>query len=118
MDMRNQAHRFKEYEAFAISYSHAPRDTSNTMQLAEAFETLGLKKWVDTGMVEPIKTANMLISELRNVSHQMTLLSDDELAIKNKEMFLVCKRKFVEGSGKTSVHDHDYLSNFIYQGLE
>ena len=38
---------------------------------------------------------------------------EDELAIKKKEICLVSKEKFVEGSEETSVCDHDHLSNPI-----
>ena len=64
-------------------------------------------------MVALIKTENKPISWLCNVNIPMTLSPEGEMAMKNKDLYLMCQEKFIESSGEMSVHDHDHLSNPI-----
>ena len=112
----SNSNRCKELEAFAISYAHAQRDSSNTMQLIEVCVTLGWENCVGTSIVALIKIANNSILGMRNVNFPMILSTENELLIKNKETCWVCKGKFVEGSGDTSVLDYDHLSILILSG--
>jgi hypothetical protein len=96
--------RIKEHQAIAVSYAHAQRDNSNTMQLLEIVETLdegecmikALTKLI--GMIKAltklIGTANGAISRLRNTHYPMVLSAEDRLAIKNKKICWVCKGEF------------------------
>jgi len=70
------------------------KDTS-VKPCEEIFEKLGGDGCVGEAMVSLIKTANNSTSWLRNTNYPMT----HELAIKNKDMCWVCKKKFVEGNG-------------------
>ena len=55
--------RVKEHEATAVSYTHAQSDSSNTMQLIEAFETLSEEECVGAAMVALNKSLKLLISQ-------------------------------------------------------
>ena len=57
--------RFKEHEAIVVAFAHGQRDSSNTMQLVDVFETLGEVECIGADVVIPIKTANALISRLK-----------------------------------------------------
>ena len=63
----------KEHDAIAVSYGHAQRDLSNSIELVEVLETLGGKDWVGTAMVVLITTANKSILRLHNINYPMTL---------------------------------------------
>jgi hypothetical protein len=83
----------KKHEAIAISFAHAWRDSSNTMQLEDFCETLGGgEDCVATSMVALIKTANEAILRLRNTEYPINLSPEDELAIKYKKICWVCKK--------------------------
>ena len=61
--------RIKELEVIAFSYANAQRESSNTMQLVEVFETSGGKDCMGAGMTALIKTENNLISRLHNINY-------------------------------------------------
>ena len=51
--------RVREHEAIAVSYAHAQRNSSNTMQLVEVFKKLNGEDCMSTTMI--IKTAHKSI---------------------------------------------------------
>ena len=54
----SNSNRVEELEAFAVSYTHAHRDSSNNMHLVEVFKTLGGEDCMDAAMTALIKRAN------------------------------------------------------------
>ena len=75
-------------------------DSRNTVQLVDIFETLGGEEFMVAALKALIKTANKSISELQNISYPLTLSPDDEWAIRNKKLCLICKEKLVEDNGR------------------
>ena len=76
-DLSNST-RVKEYEPILVSYIHAQRDSINTMQLLELFDTFGGEDCLGAVIVTLIKTANNSISRLRNVNYLKTLSQEDQ----------------------------------------
>ena len=83
----------RKYEAIAASFSHGQRDSSNTLQLIEALETLDGEDCIGAAMVAFITTDNKSMSRLPSTNYPMTLSTKDELAFKNKDLCWVCKKK-------------------------
>ena len=99
----SNSNRVEEHEYVAVFNGQAQRDLGITMQLEEVFETLG---WDDC-VSAPSKTESKSVSRQSNLNNPMPLSPVDEFGIKNKNMCLVCKNKFVEGGGEISLCDHD-----------
>ena len=100
--------RIKEHEAITVSFAHGKRDSSNTMQLVEVFETLDGGDCACAAMVALIRKDNNSILWLRNVYYPMMISLEDVLSIKNKDMCWFYTKTFVNGSGDMKVHDHDH----------
>ena len=65
---------------FLVAFAHGQRDSCNTMQLVDVFETLGGEDCLVADLVVPIKTANALISRLRNTYYPMTLITRRQIS--------------------------------------
>ena len=84
--------------------------------LAKGYFGIGGGRLCGVARVALIKTVNKSISRLRNTNYPMTVSPENKLVIKIKEMWWVCKGKFVEGSGETLVRTHNHLSNLFLSG--